>query len=188
MDDANKEIKKIVKNDLNRKIKKIAKKAVRKITDELMIDDWFLTSSTYDVGCYERELKAILKKACKNVVKNGYKKDMITDVIEETKSMASITISNSIWYDNNYYNDYKNILKPHIKKALKSCDKLHESKKLYESSDLYTKLREIQLDENHDHDTTSDGVTEKYFGIFSNVMNYGSLDADQIGIDEEYEM
>ena len=127
---------------MDKEIKKIVKKAVKNISDGLMADDWFVSSSKGDIDCYERELEAILKKACKDVVQNGYKKGMVKDVIKETANVANATITLSISLYNDYYDNYKDCLEPYVKEALKSCDKLHESKKLYESSDLYVEASE----------------------------------------------
>ena len=123
-------------DDINKNIKKIAREATKNIIDELDANDWFTSSSIGDIDYYRKKLKTIIKKACKDVAQNGYKKGMTKDVIKETVDIASEAISRSIsLYDDDYYGSYKNNLKPYIKEALKSCDKLHESKKLYESSD-----------------------------------------------------
>ena len=175
-------------SDINKKIKKIAKEAAKNIVDELDENGWFVSSSYGDIGCYEKELKAIIKKACKETVKNGYKKGMTKDVIKETVNIASESISHSISLYDDYYDSYKSNLKPYVKEALKSCDKLHKFKKLCELSDLDTKLRKIEQNKNCNSNTTLDGVTEEYFGIFSNVIDDCCLDADQIGMDEEYEL
>lgn len=116
-------------NDINKKIKKIAKETTKNIVGELEENDWFVSSSYGDIGCYEKELKVIIKKACKDVVKSGYKKGMAEDVIKETVDIASESISHSISVYDDYYDSYKSNLKSYVKEALKSCDKLRESER-----------------------------------------------------------